>query len=174
MFCIIIAACVQDCMSAVVPFTTGHHIMTDASALAEEFTSLCKSNPTNITAGKCSTVVAQIANGSTSLARRAGSLCTQLGLCDKSLPQDCTITVKSASTSKEVSFAAKDMSSCTVEGVPKTSADATRLPGFVASLTPLPSGSCSTSGDCGDSTYYECRYASQFAFPVFSNMLAQQ
>lgn len=152
------SCCSQDCLAAVVPFSKSHYNVTDAKTLADDFYTLCSGPTSNLNStGRCAAVQATIAGGAGNLAKRAAGLCSALQLCDNSLPSSCSVSLMSVTTGNKVSVAAKDLSLCTVEGIPRTSLDATSLPGFVASLTPLPAGSCATSSDCGDATYYGCR-----------------
>lgn len=146
----------QDCMASMVPFAKAHTTQNDNRTLSTDFSNLCLSSSTLNSTDLCSSVAFNITK-TPNLAKRAAGLCQALQLCDKSLPVDCTVSVVSSSTNNTVSVAANALSACTVEGIPKTSSDATLLPGFVASLVPLPSGFCATAGDCGDASYYDCR-----------------
>lgn len=147
--------CPQDCMAALGPFSKSHYNVTDAQSLADDFFSLCSSTTTSLNStGRCAAVQAAI-SGSANLAKRAAGLCSALQLCDA--VSSCSVPVISATTNNTVSVVARDLSSCTVEGIPVTSPDATLLPGFVSTLTPLPPGACATSSDCGDASYYGCR-----------------
>ena len=142
----------SDCLVSMCTFVNQVAAEGNATKVAAEFVSYCKSSSAErAAAAACDRVQLQVAGSYRgNLAKRPAAVCRALDECSSSLLTDATCTVASPSrTSPAVS--ASSLDTCTADGI----TGGPVVSGVSVALVP-PNGACSSSADCNATIGERC------------------
>lgn len=137
----------SDCLTDMTVFAKQQMFTLDKGPIVFAFTPYCTKNWTT---DQCATAMTKFTETTTPLnfGKRAGSICTTMGVCEPSLIGGSCV-VKPLPTNSTFQGTTADLDMCTIEGI-KTGSN---ILGTTNALT-VPAGRCDNDLDCGSSDKY--------------------